>query len=62
MHLSLQSGGKTALMMASKAGHKGCVQVLMDKGAEVNIQDKVNGVIIYCVYAMQHVPRVPSCE
>ena len=62
MHLSLQSGGKTALMRASVAGHMECVKVLLDKGAEVNIQDKVNGVIIHGVHAMQHVPRVPSSE
>ena len=62
MHLSLQSGGKTALMRASVAGHMECVKVLLNKGAEVNIQDQVNGVIIHGVYAMQHVPRVPSCE
>ena len=61
MHLSLQDGW-TALMMASKAGHTESVQVLLDKGADVNMQDKVSGVIIHCVHAMQHVPRVPSSE
>ena len=61
MHLSLQRGW-TALMMASKAGHMECVQVLLDKGADGNMQDKVSGVIIHCVHAMQHVPRVPSSE
>ena len=61
MHLSLQDGW-TALMMASKAGHMKCIKVLLDKGAEVNLQDKVSGVIIHCVHAMQHVPRVPSSE
>ena len=59
MHLSLQSG-ETALMKASRAGHMECVKVLLDKGAKVNIQGKVSGVIIHCVHAMQHVPRVPS--
>ena len=39
-----------------------CVKLLLDKGAEVNMQDKVSGVIIHCVHAMQHVPRVPSSE
>ena len=62
MHLSLQSGGKTALMMALEAGHMECFKVLLDKGAEVNIQDKVSGVIIHYVHAIQHVPRVPSSE
>ena len=61
MHLSLQDGG-TALMMASQAGHIECVQVLLDKGAYVNEQTRVSGVIIHCVHAMQHVPRVPSSE
>ena len=40
MHLSLQSGW-TALKKASNAGHMECVQVLLDKGADVNIHDKV---------------------
>ena len=61
MHLSLQDG-RTALMMASVARHMECVQVLLDKGADVNMQSKVSGVIIHCVHAMQHVPRVPSSE
>ena len=61
MHLSLQRG-ETALMMASHAGHMECVQVLLDKGADVNMKDMVSGVIIHCVHAMQHVPRVPSSE
>ena len=61
MHLSLQ-GGWTALMKASKAGHMECVKLLLDKGAKVNMQSLVSGVIIHCVHAMQHVPRVPSSE
>ena len=61
MHLSLQDGG-TALMKASEAGHMECVTVLLDKGADVNIQHKVSGVIIHCVRAMQHVSIVPSSE
>ena len=44
-------------MVASKAGHMKCVQVLLDKGADVNMQRKVSDVII-----MQHVSRVPSSE
>ena len=41
MHLSFQSGG-TALMAASWAGHMKCVKVLLDRGAEINMQDKVS--------------------
>ena len=61
MHLSLQRG-ETALMKALEAGHMVCVQVLLDIGADVNMQDEVSGVIMHCVHAMQHVPRVPSSE
>ena len=49
-------------MKASKAGQVVCVKLLLYRGAEVNMQDKVIGVIIHCVHAMQHVPRVPSGE
>ena len=42
-------------MKASAAGQVECVKVLLDRGAEVNMQDKVIGVIIHCVHAMQHV-------
>ena len=58
MHISLQDGW-TALMKALWAGKVECVKVLLDMGAEVNMQNEVNGVIIHCVHAMQHVPRVP---
>ena len=61
MHLSLQFR-ETALMMALKKGHMECVNVLLDKGADVDMQNEVSGVIIHCVHAMQHVPRVPSSE
>ena len=47
-------------MKASEAGHMECVKVLLDNGAQVNMQDKVCGVIIHCVRAMLHVTRVPS--
>ena len=49
-------------MKASRAGHTQCVKKLLDKGAEVNMEDKVSGVIIHCVHAMQHVPSVLSSE
>ena len=42
MHLSLQRG-ETALMWASGAGQLECVKVLLDRGARVNIQSKVEG-------------------
>ena len=41
MHLSLQ-WGRTALMKASEAGQVEGVKVLLDRGAEVSMQDKVN--------------------
>ena len=49
-------------MKASEAGKVECVKMLLDMGAEVNMQDKVSGIIIHCVHAMQHVPSVPSSE
>ena len=61
MHLSLQ-WGETALMLASKAGKVECVKVLLDRGAEINMQHKVSGIIIHCAHAMKHEPRVPSSE
>ena len=47
-------------MAASQEGHVECVKRLLDRGAEVNMQKKVSGVIIQCVLAMQHVPGVCS--
>ena len=41
MHLSFQDGW-TALMLASGSGHMECVTVLLDRGAEVNMQNKVS--------------------
>ena len=57
MHFSLQDE-ETALMKASVAGQVECVMALLDRGAEVNMQNKVSGVIIHCVHAMEHVTRV----
>ena len=44
MLLSLQDG-RTALMMASWMGRMKCVKELLDKGADVNMQDKVSVVL-----------------
>ena len=49
-------------MRASVTGNTECVKVLLDRGAEVNLQDDVSGVFILCVPALQHIPRVPSSE
>ena len=47
-------------MVASQKGQEECLKILLDRGAEVNMQKKVSGVIIHCVHAMKHVPRVHS--
>ena len=47
-------------MAASKKGQVECVKMLLDRGAEVNMQKKVNDVIIQCAHAMQHIPGVSS--
>ena len=41
MHLPFQDGW-TALMRASLLGHMECVKVLLDRGADVNMQNKVS--------------------
>ena len=46
-------------MAASEEGQVECVKMLLDRGAEVNMQKKVSGVIIDCVHAMQTYPEVP---
>ena len=47
-------------MAASFAGNIECVRMLLDRSAEVNIQDKVSGVVIQWVHVMQHIRGVPS--
>ena len=41
MYLSLQNGD-TPLMVAARKGRDGCVQLLLDKGAQIDHQDKVS--------------------
>ena len=41
MHLSLKYGW-TSLMVAARGGHVECLQLLLDKGAQVNHQKKVS--------------------
>ena len=45
VYQSLQDGW-TALMWASYKGHLDCVKNLLDKGAEVNMQNKVSAVLV----------------
>ena len=41
MHLSLQYGW-TPLIEASRGGHNRCVQLLLDRGVQIDHQDKVS--------------------
>ena len=41
MHLSLQYGN-TPLILASRGKHDGCVQLLLDRGAQIDYQDEVS--------------------
>ena len=43
MHLSLQDG-YTPLMVASRWGHDGCVQLLLDRGAQIDHQNEVSAI------------------
>ena len=36
--------GQTPLMKTSQGGHVGCVQLLLDRGAQANRRDKVSAV------------------
>ena len=47
IHLPFQDGW-TALMVALHNGHMECVQVLLDRGADVNMQGRVSVVEIIC--------------
>ena len=49
-------------MIASEAGQVESMKMLLDRGAEINMQDKVSGFIILCAHAMNHIARVPSSE
>ena len=61
MHLSLQNG-VTALMKSSAAGQVECIKVLLDRRAEVNMQNKVTSVTImiemwnHCVLLHRSIP------
>ena len=39
--ISVQQGGKTALMMAAEKGHLECSSILIASGADVNTATKV---------------------
>ena len=41
LHVSLQIGD-TPLMDASREGHDGCVQLLLDRGAQIDHQNMVS--------------------
>ena len=49
-------------MVASEEGQVKGLKMLLDKGADIDMQKKVSGVIINCVHVMQNIPRVPSSE
>ena len=58
MHLYLQYG-YTPLMAASCCGGDGCVQLLLHKGAQVDLQNKVSGFWDEPSVSSYH---VPLCE
>ena len=58
MHLSLQHGN-TPLMVASRWGHDECVQLLLDRGAQIDHQNKVSAITDQPSVSSYH---VPLCE
>ena len=58
MHLSLQNGD-TPLMVATREGHYRCVQLLLDRGGQVNHQNKVSA---FCDQPSVSSYHVPLCE
>ena len=58
MHLSLQNGD-TPLMVASCWGHDVCVQLLLNRGAQVDHQNKVSAFWDQPSVSTYH---VPLCE
>ena len=44
---SVPQSGRTALMVASESGHTGVVQLLLSRGAQVDLQSKVRHNINY---------------
>ena len=60
MHLSLQNGD-TPLIVATRKGHDGCMQLLLDtcKGAKVDLQNKVSAFWDQPSVSSYH---VPLCE
>ena len=51
--------GDTPLMVASRGGHDGCVQLLLDKGAQIDHQKKVSAFWDQPSVSSYH---VPLCE
>ena len=52
---------KTALIRASEKGHRETVQLLLEKGADPNVQDRVRVLLkssLYLQYIPQHVIHV----
>ena len=38
----MSQGGATALLLTAKAGHKGIVELLLDRGADMEAKDRVS--------------------
>ena len=54
----------TALMKASAAGKVECIKVLLNRGAEVNMQDMVSGVDVnpLLMHRMKNATNLITCD
>ena len=41
-------------MLASQKGQVECVKILLDRGAEINVQEEVSGIIMHCTCNAAH--------
>lgn len=68
MHILILQHGQTALMLAVSHGRIDMVQMLLDSGADINIQDEDGSTALMCAAEHNHIQIVklllaqPDCD